>query len=346
VLVNQLSQRTTSFASPGPPLTGVKGLKGKTVWYIPITEKVEFFQAVNGALQTALGKAGIHERICSGEANPSATAACVNQAIASNAGGIIVDAIPIVVAANSFAAAENHNIPVLVTDQLPPPPGLPGAVQGVGTSKLGYAPFGTSKLLSGIADWIIADSKGHANVLITEFTDSPSTKAYVEQGALPEFRKYCPQCKTAISEVNIANPQLVPSQTSSALLRNPDTNYLLVEFDALLQGVHAGAQSSGFTSKVRAGSTAGLVNSLQLIKSHNFLAGEVGEDYPYQGWATADEILRMMTGQPPVDEQVPKRLFTASNVGSLQLTPAAEAAGTWYSDSTYKSMFTKLWGLG
>jgi ribose transport system substrate-binding protein len=53
----------------------------------------------------------------------------------------------------------------------------------------------------------------------------------------------------------------------------------------------------------------------------------------------------MMLGQKPVVEKVPNRLFTKDNVGSLKLTPAAEAAGEWFGSTAFSSMFTKLWGL-
>jgi len=344
--VAQLEQLTTAFSPPGPPLKNVRSLAGKTVWYIPITQKVEFFQAVSGALSAALGKAGVHLRTCSGEANPSATAACVNQATASNAGAIIIDAIPIVVAANAVASAQAKHIPILVTDQFPPPPGLPGAVHGpLGTDKLAYTPLSSPRMLAGIADWIVADSKGHANALITELTDSPFTRVLIQQYALGEFRKYCPGCQSTISQGNIANPQLIGPATSSALLSHPGINYELPEFDAVVQPAQAGTQQAGFTSKVKAGSTTGLLSGLQLIKSRNFLAADVGEDYPYLGWAVADDVMRIMLHTSPVAETPPVRLFTSANVGSLSLTPAGEASGAWYGSSAYQAMFTRLWGI-
>src|SRR5258708_27571541 len=107
--------------------------------------------------------------------------------------------------------------------------------------------------------------------------------------------------------------------------RQSDVNYVVPEFAGLIQGAEAGIQQSGFAHKVKAASASGLLFALQLIKSHNLLAADVGIDYPYQGWAIADEVMRMMLKQPPVDERTPHRLFTPGNVGSLSLTPAAEA---------------------
>src|SRR5918911_4382496 len=201
--VAELQKPITSFPPPGPPLKNVKSLAGKTVWYVPITEKVEFFQAVTAGLRKALGKAGVKLRSCSGEANPSATAACVNQAVDARAGAIVLDAIPVAVAAQAFEAAKASDIPVLVTDQNPPPPRAPGAVKGIGDDKLAYASFRAEEEMRGVADWIIADSNGKANVLVTELTDSPSTQQWIQRGAVGEYRKYCPGCVTNVAKINI-----------------------------------------------------------------------------------------------------------------------------------------------
>jgi ribose transport system substrate-binding protein len=343
--VAELMKPTTSFPPPGPPLKNVRSLSGKTVWYVPITEKVEFFQAVTSGLRKALGKAGVKLRSCSGEANPSATASCVNQAVDARAGAIVLDAIPIAVAAQAFEAAKASNIPVLVTDQEPPPPGVPGGVKsGIGDSKLAYT-LSPLEFEKAAADWIIADSNGKANVLISELTDSPSTQIWIEKGAIGEFKSKCPGCKTYVSKINIASLQLAPSKTSSDLLRHQDVNYMLPEFDATVQPIQAGVQQAGFRNKVKAISVSGLLFALQQVKSDGFLKADVGIDYAYQGWAIADEVFRMMLGEKPVVEKVPMRLFTKENVGSLKLTPQAEASGEWYGSSAFDQMFTKLWGL-
>jgi ribose transport system substrate-binding protein len=104
-VVASLSKPTTTFAPPGPPVERVKSLKGKSVWYIPISLSAPVFAVGNTALHTALGKVGITVHACSGQANPSATAACINQAVARGAGAIITDAVPVVLAANAFASA-------------------------------------------------------------------------------------------------------------------------------------------------------------------------------------------------------------------------------------------------
>jgi ribose transport system substrate-binding protein len=342
-VVASLSRPATSFPAPGPALKDVKALKGKTVWYIPISLSVPVFTIGNSALHTALAKVGVGEHACSGEANPSATAACINQAVARGASAIITDAVPVALAANAFANAEAHHIPVLIVNQLPPPRGVPGAVHGVGNDRLAYALLQDSSLVGAEADWVIADSHGKAHVLMMPFTDSPSTLAYAAS-AEAVFRRDCPGCKVTVQKVGLANATLIPSQTSAALLKNPGIQYVVPEFDAVLQPVGAGIQQTSSAQHVKVVTAGGDLPALQEIKAGR-VALDAGEDFPYAGWADADEVMRMMLGMPVVTEHVPVRLFTAANVGSLHLTPAAQASGEWYGSNAYTTMFEHLWGV-
>jgi ribose transport system substrate-binding protein len=341
-VVARLSRPTTHFAPPGPPINA-SSLRGKSVWYIPISLSVPVFAIASNTIQAALSKVGITEHSCSGESNPSAISACIDQAVARRASAIVTDAIPVALAANAFASAESHHIPLVIADQLPPPPGQPGHVTGYGNDTLAYSPQQAAALVEAEAYWVIADSGGGANVLMMPYTDSPSTLSYAAS-TQAVFKRLCPGCTVAVQKIGIANPSLVPSQTSSALLSHPNTQYVLPEFDALLQGNEAGIQQAGFAGKVKVVTSAGDLPALQAIKSGR-ISVDAGEDFPYEGWDNADEAMRMMLGKPIVTELPPLRMFTAANVGSLSLTPAAQASGAWYGSSAYTSMFEHLWGL-
>jgi ribose transport system substrate-binding protein len=343
--VARYSGTVKSFPAPGPPLKKVASLRGKTVYYVPITLEDPEFSIVAGALKTAMGKVGVNVVACSGGANPSGISSCLGRAVAAKAAGVITDAIPVVEAANAFRAVQAAGIPILVTDQLQPPSGLPGAVHGLGNDKVGYLPGNGIPPLSVIADWVIAHSNGKANVLITVFVDNVSSQIYVTKGAIPEFQKHCPGCKVYLSKALNANFNLIPSQTSSALLSHPGVNYVIPEYDAAVEPVLGGVQQSGFATKVTGASTTGLLGALQQIKAKHFLAADMGTSFPYQGWADADASLRQMLGMPVVPENIPMRLFTAANIDSVTLTPAAQASGEWYGGSGYQAMFSKLWGV-
>lgn len=342
-IVTKLEEPTESFRAPGPALRNAKSLAGKSVWYVPISLSVPVFAIAAESLHAALGKVGIQLHTCSGEANPSATAACLEHAVSSKTAGIIIDGIPVALAPNAVAGARAQHIPVLVVDQQPPHAGIPGAVRGHGDDKLAYALLQNSALVTSEADWIITDSRGAASVLAMPFTDSPSTLQWGAEG-VTELHRYCPACKVTTQKIGLANFALVPSQTSSALLSHPGTQYVMPEFDAALQGVEGGMQQSGMAARAKVVTSAGDLGALQLIRSGR-VSADVGQDFPYEGWADADELLRMMLGRPIVEEHVPLRLFTAQDVRGLALTPAAQASGAWYGSNAYVAMFQQLWGV-
>jgi ribose transport system substrate-binding protein len=176
------------------------------------------------------------------------------------------------------------------------------------------------------------------------FTDSPSTLAYAAR-AQAIFRRDCPGCKVAIQKIGLANASLIPSQTSAALLKHQGIQYVIPEFDAVLQSVGQGIQQTSSSQHLKVATAGGDLPALQEIKAGR-LAVDVGQDFPYEGWADADEIMRMMLGMPVVSEHVPVRFFTAANIASLPLTPAAQASGQWYGSSAYTTMFEHLWGVG
>jgi ribose transport system substrate-binding protein len=81
-----------------------------------------------------------------------------------------------------------------------------------------------------------------------------------------------------------------------------------------------------------------------MLKSDSVVKAVVAADQVYFGYALTDELLRMMTKSGPVDEVQPMRLFTKDNIGSIEVTAAAQASGEWFGDSSFKEGFAKLWG--
>lgn len=328
----------TSYPAPGPAFNA-SSLRGKTVYYVPITLKSESFQIVSQSLTAALKTVGVKVESCDGGANPSTAAACFNQALGQHAAGVIADAIPYGLAASSFDALKGAGIPVLIVNQLRPS----GQADN---DKLAYMPGNAVQMLDLSADWIAADSGGEANVLAQEFTDSPNTVAYLEGNAFPTLKSGCPECTLTVNKVSSANFALIPSSTSSALLKNPDINYLWTEFDTILQPTMAGVQQASATGKVKGVSTDGLLGGLQLLKQQNYLYADVATDYNYQAWANADMIMRMALKLPlPTLVPIPLRVFDRTNISQVSnITSAGEMSGEWFGPTTYQTTFPKLWG--
>jgi ribose transport system substrate-binding protein len=306
------------------------------VYYIPLVQQIPGFVVTAATMKTALAKAGLSLQVCNGQGQPSAVAACVQQAVGAKAAGIITDAIPYGMAANALNAAKAKGVPIVIADQIPP-----GGTAN--SNQLAYVP-GVVDQPSQIAWWMIANSKGKANAIIAEEADSPSSIAYVSN-SMPIYKKYCPGCKITVKTITASTNSLLASATSSNLLAAPSATYYYTEFEDSLQPTIQGIQQSS-KSGINLSVAGGSVDGLGLLKGNSVVKAVVAVDQAYAGWALTDEILRMMTKSGPVTETFPSRLFTKQNIGSIQVTPAAQASGQWFGDASYQSSFAKLWGVG
>jgi ribose transport system substrate-binding protein len=337
-MVTQLEATTATYPVPTASVSGVSKFKGRTVYYVPLDAHIPGFVVAGQAIQAALTKAGLNYQECDGQGTPSTIASCISHATGAGAAGIILDAIPYGMAQNALTGATAKGVPILIADQYAPS----GTAN---TNQVTYVP-GVVDQPSQIAWWLIANSNGKANAIIGEEQDSPSSIAYV-QNALPIFKQYCPGCSVTVKEITATetDPQL-QAAVSSYLQADPGAQYYYTEFEDSLQPTMSGVQQAGKSSSVALATATGTVDSLGLLKNGQLVKAVVAVDSPYEGWALTDEILRMMTKSGPVTETVPSRLFTSQNIGSIQVTTAAQSSGVWFGGSSYQSAFAQLWGVG
>jgi ribose transport system substrate-binding protein len=336
-MVAQLETTTSQYPVPTASVSGVPGFKGRTVYYIPLDAHIPGFVVTAQTMKVALTKAGLKFQECDGQGTPSTIASCVGQAAGAGAAGIVLDAIPYGMAQNALDGAKSKGVPIVIADQY--------ASGATSNNQVAYVE-GVVDQPSQVAWWLIANSQGKAKAIISEEADSPSSIAYV-QNSLPIYRQYCPACNIVVKQITATetNPQL-QAAVSSYIQANPDVQYFYTEFEDSLQPTMAGIQQSGKSSSVDLAVAGGSVNGLGLLKGGQVVKAVVAVDQAYAGWALTDEVLRMMTKSGPANETFPSRLFTAQNIGSIQVTPAAQASGVWFGDSSYTSDFAKLWGMG
>ena len=334
-MVTQLEATTSSYPVPTASISGVSALKGKTVYYIPLIQFIPGFVVTAATMKTALAQVGVKLQVCNGNGVPATVASCVQQATGAGAAGIITDAIPYGMAQNALNAAKAKGIPIIITDQIPP--------SGTTNSdSVTYVP-GVVDQPSQVAWWMIANSDGKANAILAQESDSPSSIAYV-QDSLSIYKQYCPGCTVTVKSITATSNSQLASDTSSNLLTNPNATYYYTEFEDSLDPTVQGIQQSNKTD-IALSVAGGTVDGLGRLKSNSMVKAVVAVDQAYAGWALSDEILRMATKAAPVTETFPSRLFTAQNIGSIQVTTAAQGSGAWFGDSSYQSSFEKLWGV-
>ena len=321
---------------PSAAISNIAALKGKTVYYIPISADVPAFAITAAAMKTALASVGVKLSVCSGNFTPSGFSSCFAQAIGAHAGAIVSDAVPFQITQGLITEASNKGIPVVVTDVNITSP-RPSA------KNITYI-SGSNQQYALAQDWIIADSGGKANVLELEATDSPTSAAGTAEYAIPELKAHCPSCTVTTLKFSSSNEQLLPSEISAMLLKHPNINYIYSEYDQYVPGVLQGVQQASATSRVKIVAAAAALSGLQGVASSSPVKAEIADNQVYNGWIDADEALRLMAGQAAVTYTIPIRLFTSANIGSVQLTNAAQASGEWFGAFGYQQQFEHLWG--
>jgi ribose transport system substrate-binding protein len=331
------SGTSAAFTAAGPALKNVASLRGKVVYYVPIGLTVPYFQVVLSGLRDAAEAAGLVVRPCDPAFSPSGVAQCLTQAANQKAAAVITDSIPNAMAQQGINLLESKHIPILVGDQGSHP----------GTDELAYNSPPTELMTSLGADWIIAASKGTGDIVLPEITDSAASIGYVENGAIKEIHAHCPGCKLTVLKTSTEQLSSLPSLISTALIHDQHVRYVLSEFDADVSAVIHGLQTVSAARQVKVTGINGVLSNLQFIAQGNYQAEDTGDNGYQYGWASIDEVLRQMLGQPVVtDEHVGIRVFTAANVTGLALTTQAANTGQWYGTGDFKPVYKKLWGVG
>jgi ribose transport system substrate-binding protein len=323
------------------PAFDAKKAAGKTVWYIETDGSIPILQTISNQMKQALTTVGVHLQVCDGKGEPTQWKACADDAVARHANAIIVESFPPQDISSSLQHAKAAGIPVINGNNTDPTgPLSPGTDANVAFQ------YSTSGKLT--ADWVIADSNGKANVLVLATSDVPNSSAVVNNGYLAEFKAKCPGCTVTTKDVPIAQwATALGPLTQSTLTANPKIDYIIPAYDGMSTFVDPAVQAAGKSSTVKVATFNADLQPMQQMAKHNLIYVDVGSHNTYEGWAYADQALRMMTGTKPVpNELVPIRVFTRDNVGSLQLTQAATDSGEWFGPATYVAEYKKLWGVG
>jgi len=336
--IEQASQPINEFTPPGPAIDA-SSVAGKTVYFVPAQYAVPLFAAVGNSLTSALAEAGVNVQICDGKANPSNIADCMTQAINAQAGAVVTGSIPSELASVAFQQVQDAGIPLVNALTIPAGPGEP--------TKVGYITPDFIGFQQTMADYVIANSDAKANVLLLKATDTPATILWADQAAA-YYAEACPDCKVTTVETSTGQLDKLPSLVSSAMITDSSIDWIHVEFDSLVQPTIQGLQSAPNADSVKLVSMDGTLPVMQLIQEgRDGMAADMGYNLDAFGWYTADQALRMMTGNPSVQNDLfPfSRLFTAENTGDLTLTAEAQGTGEWFGTADYQSGFKTLWGL-
>jgi ribose transport system substrate-binding protein len=192
-----------------------------------------------------------------------------------------------------------------------------------------------------MANWVVADTKGKANVLYFTTPDFPVVTPSLE-GFKGEVKRLCPSCSVESYDVPTSSiGKKLPSDVVTAAQRNPEANYVVVPYGDMTIGVAQALSAAGLADRVKVVSANPALTNLENIKSGTAEVASVAEGNQMSGWMMVDAVARKLVGDKLPLEQYetlpPHQYLTADNIENPK-QPYVGVPG-------YQQKFESLWKL-
>ena len=260
--------------------------------------------------------------------------AAVQTGINAGAEGIMLNGVDTKLIPGGIAAAKAKKIPIV----------SPQMFNEVG-------PYGVDADVSSDANEIgkiiaaraIADNKGEMHVLMLNIAEWPLPVLIMK--SVKATLDACSQCKityaTPIDFTSSVIGTTLPQQVVAAMRRDPKINVIVEGIDPMSNFIIPALDAAGMGDKVKMYSSLANPGPLQLLRDGNVLVADVGVSLKWGVWGAMDQMIRIMNGQPTVDQVVPVQLLTMDAPGSL---PAPGDAFTG-DPSGFTDKYLALWGV-
>lgn len=312
------------------PTTKAVAPKNKFIVVVTCTEALEGCKLLTQGSVDAANALGWRNSVINVQ-DPTGYDQAVQTAITEGANGIVLVGVDQSLIPQGLAMAHQKHIPVVSIFQYntPSPTGVNVEVSPSATAE-GKA----------LADAMIANTKGNVNVLFLNDAEF-SLPVHMLAAAKAELAA-CTQCKvTYASPINftaaVVNTNL-PGEVVSAVRSDPSINSIIVGFDPPATFVIPALDQAGLKGKVKMYSQLGTTSALSFIAQNNIMTADMGASNEWGGWAGMDEMVRLLNGQPIVNENVPVLMLTASNLPPSGKPFTGDYAG-------FQAKYKALWGL-
>jgi ribose transport system substrate-binding protein len=333
--VNSLLQPPTSIGNL-PPLTK-PAVSGKKMIITetpePVTIKVNDGMA---AAAQAVGWQVTRIAIGTGAEDPSKA---LSAAIDQHPDLIVQTGSPASQLREPLDRAKSMGIVVLRSDNADPV-GTDGTIVNTGID----GPKQTGSYGTASADYVVANTKGNANVVVVNFPTYPILTAFAE-GFDQELKAKCPSCTTTRLDQQVTDLAggKTPAAVVSAVQRNPKVNWVILSLGDATLGLNSALRAAGLSNKVQiGGESAGTQNITALKKGDEQVW--TGFAAAILGWRRIDAALRYYNGEslaPATNTLLPTQLITKDNVNSAPLDPQGYYLGV----PDYQAQFKKIWNI-
>jgi len=290
---------------------------------------------LTGAAEAA-GHLGWKTTIYDGGGSPAAWNKVLLNAVASRVDAILFTSINPLLIQQGLEAAKAAGIPVLSASSGSSDPNPTVAIPSGKVWPLLDVSQSFVDTGRQIADWIINDSGGKANVLV--LTDKEYSSGVSMAGSVDELNKRCPDCVLSTFDfLGASVGTTLANRTVDYLRTHPDISYVIAPYDPAAAAI-APAMAQASITKVKMCSLLGDQQNLDFIRKGQVQTCDAAYDNYYTGWAMVDQLMRYLNKQKfsvPLGENTPSVLLDKSN-----LPPSGS---DWLTSIDYKSKYLALW---
>jgi ribose transport system substrate-binding protein len=325
------------FIPPGPAFD-TKKVRGKTIFSIPVSSANPFTANIETAMAGAAKALGINFIDYTNQAQVTQWVQGMGQAVSRKVNLIdLLGGTDPRVLGPQIAAAKKAHIPV-GTSHLYDVTQTPVAVNF-------SIPADYQRAARLEADWVILDTKGKADVVIVTSNEIVPTPAIVH-ALKSEFAQQCGSgCKFTLINAPVADwATKIQPQVQSALVKDPNVNYVIPIYDSMSQFVVPAITAAGRTGKVHIATYNGTPFVMGYLEQGKAVRFEVGENLNWLGYAYIDAEARILAGVKiprQFNEHTALRAFTSANIKQAGNPPKLS---TGYGNA-YLVGYKKLWGI-
>jgi ABC-type sugar transport system substrate-binding protein len=253
---------------------------------------------------------------------------------------IALTGIPLSAIEEQMAEAQRRGIPVFECHSTDV---AEGEANGLYSQCAGAESVGVAS--DGLADWVIEDSGGDANVLAVTIRDFPILVA--EEDAMgAAFDERCPDCSLDSLPVTVDDLGAgeVPQQVASYLQSNPDVDYVWFTFSDLSVGVSDALEGAGV---LEGRNLVGMLfeePQLEEIAGGTHRAWVAVPDN-YAMWVMADQMARYATGVWDADTEHRAAVLPTWVVDDPAVAEDLLETRGWGGPDGFEDHFRGLWGV-
>jgi ribose transport system substrate-binding protein len=336
-IVAEAEKKVEEYSAPVTKWPGPESSKpivaGKSFVVVPCSMAAEGCARQAEGFVEAADAVGWKTKLINPEGDINKTNAAIEQAITLGVDGIFLVSVDPKTVSGTLAEARKAGIEVIDA--------------GAGGPQSKPSPTGLSHEVSlhgplegeMIGWFLIAHSGGKANIALVN--DSEFATIVERVATTKEVLEKCPEC-TISQEIDIpvtAVGSTLGARIKSLLQANPDVEYVWSPYDSASNDIVQAIVEEGKQESIGVTGFNGNAQNLEYIREGSAQVADVGEALNWGGWAGVDDFNRIFNGEePPKDDGVPAKLFTADNLPE----PGEQFEGEY----DYQGKYEELWGIG